>query len=374
MKEFCVDTGPFVTSEKNNKTRSIQLFLLLCILIVFSVIKNGLFPYLSGKIGLNGIFFPILFVLSGMITSLLVDLLYHQLLEPNKQINYFNSLNLGIIYTLVLPLYTPLLFVVIGAIIVISFEYLMRKFVGRVYFPPVLIGWAFIMGAHLLSFVPTLDYSNPLEVDLGTPLGVVKEYLGTYDIVIKPYGSLLDFFLGFVPGGVGTTSILLCFIIAGYLITKGDLKWRIPLITIATVFGMSFMIGEFNHLGIWYPIFQVCSGSLVFGSIFIASYDETSPVTPIGQVLYGLFLGILIVGLRYLTPLTDGTLVAMLIIPIFNQLFDTIGSISRFNFSKSVIPFLIAWFLILFLGCFLGISYLKASKMQILIDIKSMFL
>ncbi len=365
MKEFQVGTGTYVISEKNNQKRSIQLFCLLCILIIFSVIKNGLLPFLSKQVGLSGLFFPILFVLSGMIMSLLVDLVLHQLLEPNKKINYFHSLNLGIIYTLVLPLYTPLLFVVLGAGIVIIFEYLIRKFFGKVYLPPVLIGWVFIMGLHLLSFIPTLDYLNPLEVELGTPLGMASTIpdLGSYHTVVKPYGSLLDFIFGFVPGGVGTTSILLCTILAIYLTIKKELKWRIPLVTIATVFGMTFMIGEFSHLSLWYPLFQICSGSFVFGSIFIAAYDETSPVTPIGQVLYGLFLGVLIVVLRYMTPLTDGSLTAMLILPIFNSVFDYIGAIARFHFTKSVIAFLIAWFLILFIACFIGIQNMKQEKM-----------
>lgn len=365
MKEFQVGTGTYVITEKNNQKRSIQLFCLLCILILFSVIKNGLLPYLSKQVGLSGLFFPILFVLSGMIMTLLVDLICHQLLEPNKKINYFHSLNLGIIYTLILPLYTPLLFVVLGAGVVIIFEYLMRKLFGKIYLPPVLIGWIFIMGLHLLSFIPTLDYLNPLEVELGTPLGMASTIsdLGNYHTVVKPYGSLFDFILGFVPGGVGTTSILLCMMIAIYLTIKKEWKWRIPLVTIATVFGMTFMIGEFSHLSLWYPLFQICSGSLVFGSIFIAAYDETSPVTPIGQVLYGLFLGVLIVILRYMTPLTDGALAAMLIIPVFNSVFDYIGAIARFHFTKSVVAFLIAWFLILLFACFIGIQNMKQEKM-----------
>lgn len=361
MKEFQVDTGTFVVSEKNNQKRSIQLFILLCILVLFALIKNGLFPYLEHKVELSGLFFPILFVLSGMIMSLLVDLILHQLLEPNKKINYFHSLNLGMLYTLILPLYTPLLFVVLGSAIVICSNYLMNKLCKKVYISPVLIGWAFIMGLHLLSIIPTLDYFNPLEVELGTPLGVASSMvdLGSYQAMVSPYGSLLDFFLGFVPGGVGSTSILLCFLLAIYMSVKRELKWRIPLVTISTVFGITFMIGEFSHMGIWYPIFEVCSGALVFGSIFLASYDEVSPVTPIGQVLYGLFLGIFIVFLRYVTPLTDGSLVAMLILPILNPVFDYIGAISRFNFTKSVLSFLLAWFLILLLGCMIGIEYMK---------------
>ena len=122
------------------------------------------------------------------------------------------------------------------------------------------------------------------------------------------------------------------------------------------------MIGGVSGFSIWYPLFHVCSGALVFGSLFLASDSNSSPVTPIGQILYGLFLGILIVTLRFFTPLVDGSLVAMLLMPILKDFFDYIGATSRFYFNRSIIAFVVAWSLILFLGLFLGIHFKKEEK------------
>ena len=359
MKEFIVKKGPFVKTDQNTRKISFQVFFVLLFLCVFAIIKNGAIPYFSGKVEVNGLLFPILFILTGVITSTLTDLICQFIFKVNTSPNYFESINCGILLSLILPMYTPLWVLVLGSAVMIGSKYLMTKFFQKEILNPVLIGWGLIMAAYLFKLIPAIDYLNPLEVDLGTPLGNVEQLtsLGSYHELVKPYGSFLHFLIGFVPGGMGTTSIFLCLVAFGYLTFYQVIKWRIPVVTVATVFTITMLIGGFSGLSIWYPTFQVCSGALIFGSIFIASYYGTSPVTPLGQTLYGLFLGCFIVILRFFTPLVDGALVAMLFMPLLKDFFDYIGAVARFNFNRSIIAFLIAWLMILFLGCFLGLHY-----------------
>ena len=92
----------------------------------------------------------------------------------------------------------------------------------------------------------------------------------------------------------------------------------------------------------------------------MATDPVTSPVTPIGQILYGIFLGILTVTFRYLTPFPEGVLTSILTMNMLVMILDKIGSIGRFNFKIALIPFIIAWLLII--GLSLGISIKLNNK------------
>ena len=92
----------------------------------------------------------------------------------------------------------------------------------------------------------------------------------------------------------------------------------------------------------------------MFGAVFMATDPVTSPVTPIGQILYGMFLGILTVTFRFLTPFPEGVLTSILTMNMLVVILDKIGAIARFNSKITIIPFIIAWLLIL--GLSIGIS------------------
>lgn len=363
-KEFQQEKGTYLVSENNTKKLSTYFFFALIFFALFAVMKNGLLPYLDQKTGISGICYPALFLSCSTITALLTELVVRQVLKIKTEINYFRSLNIGLLLGLLLPMYTPLWLVVVASIMSILFSALSKKVWNRNIVPPVLIGWFVVMACQLLHIIPTLDYFNPSEVGLGLPLDKLAglSNLGDYATLVTPYGSLLDFLIGLVPGAMGVTSILLGMIAYGFLTAKKVIKWRIPIVMIGTVFIITYMIGEFNHLSIWYPIFHVCSGMLVFGSIFIAADTDSSPVTPIGQILYALTLGVIIVALRYFTPLIDATILGIFVVSFMTMIFDYIGAVARFNFNKAIIPFLIIWVLILFLGVFLGIHYLEQNK------------
>ena len=58
---------------------------------------------------------------------------------------------------------------------------------------------------------------------------------------------------------------------------------------------MTLIIGNATNYGLWYPTFHILSGGLLFGAVFMATDPVTSPITKVGQLLYGICLGILTV-------------------------------------------------------------------------------
>lgn len=366
MKDFHVNDGPFLKS--NNSTNKIMRNLLFALLpiIAFAFLKNGIIPYINNKINILGMLYPLIFILIPLITSFVIELLYAVIIkkkrgkELTKYINTSYSIFPGLFLGLILPINTPISILIFGAVIATVIGKLIYGGFGNNIFNPALIGRLFVITVYASVISSNGGYLNSYEVDTistSTPLSnaSIVEDIGSYETLVEPYGSLLDFFIGTIPGAVGETSALLCVIAFIYLAITGTIKWKIPLIYILTVFGLTGIIGGINGLGIWYPLFQILSGGLMFGAVFMATDPVTSPVTPVGQVLYGLLLGLLTVVFRFLTPYPEGVLTSILTMNMFVAILDRIGSISRFNFKKILLPIILIF--VVLIGCGFGIGY-----------------
>lgn len=363
MKEFHKKVGPFLKS--NNSTRKIRRNLLIALLpiILFAIYKNGIIPYINEKTNLFGLFYPLILIIVPMIIVSIIELLYCILIlkKKNKDITLYLKdsfcIFYGLLLGLILPINTPIYIVILGTLVAtITCKILYMAFSNNT-FNPALVGRLFIIVVYASVISSSGGYLNNYELDtIGTSIPAING-IGTYETLVEPYGSLFNFFIGTIPGMVGTTSVLLCLIAFIYLTITRSIKWKIPVVYIFTVFAITLMIGNINGLGIWYPLLQILSGGLMFGAVFIAPDSSTSPVTPIGQVLYALFLGILTVIFRYLTPFQEGLFVSILIMNLFVNILDKIGSQARFNFKKSLIPFVLAWIFILSSGLYIGNKY-----------------
>lgn len=365
--------GPFIKSKNTTNKMMLNLLVSLIPIIVFTVYKNGVLPYQAGKIEFIYILYPLLFILLPALVSFLIETIYAIIFlkKRNKDIfkyikssySFFPGLFLG----LILPINMPIWIVLLGAVIASLSKMIFGGF-GKNWFNPALVGYLFIFIFFTSYFQINGGYLNKLEVDTistSTPLtnSIVVEGIGDYDSLVKPYGSLVNFFTGMIPGSIGETSTLLCLVAFIYLTISGVIKWKIPIVYVLTVFFATFLIGNINNLGIWYPLFQILSGGLMFGAVFMATDPVTSPTTTQGQILYGLFLGILTVGIRYLSPLPEGVFISILVMNIFVKVLDTIGYKAKFDFRVSLLPYIVVWILIIGLGFYVGNDYAKKSSL-----------
>lgn len=365
--------GPFIKSKNTTNKMMLNLLVSLIPIIVFTVYKNGVLPYQAGKIEFIYILYPLLFILLPALVSFLIETIYAIIFlkKRNKDIfkyikssySFFPGLFLG----LILPINMPIWIVLLGAVIASLSKMIFGGF-GKNWFNPALVGYLFIFIFFTSYFQINGGYLNKLEVDTistSTPLtnSIVVEGIGDYDSLVKPYGSLANFFTGMIPGSIGETSTLLCLVAFIYLTITGVIKWKIPIVYVLTVFFATFLIGNINNLGIWYPLFQILSGGLMFGAVFMATDPVTSPTTTQGQILYGLFLGILTVGIRYLSPLPEGVFISILVMNIFVKVLDTIGYKAKFDFRVSLLPYIVVWILIIGLGFYVGNDYAKKSSL-----------
>ena len=311
--------GPFLRDKNNTKKIMLNLVLALLPICIFAIYKNGIIPYIKGKDDILEVFRILIFLIVGPVTTYVTEYVYYKLFMKDKKDYFINSYSYipGLFLSLLLPVNTPIIYLIIGSILSIIIGKMLFGGFGENIFNPALIGYLLIMTMYSSNF----SYLNKYEIDTissATPLTNLNLVdMVSYDTVVKPFGSLFDFFIGFIPGSIGEVSALLCLLGFIYLVIKKSIKWRIPVLYISTVFIITGIIGLNNNLGIWYPLFQILSGGLFFGAIFMATDPVTSPTTRNGQIIFGISLGILTVILRYLTSASEGVSIAILTMNMF---------------------------------------------------------
>lgn len=364
MKEFQMLSGTQIKEKDSSKTMVIHYLIALFPILIFSWYKNGLVPYLNKDVNVFGLLKPFFWVLVPAFISYLLEVFYARI---SKKVSFkeailysFRSYSIfvGLFLGLLLPIHTTFLELVLGSIVASFLGKFAYGGFGNNKLNPSLVGFLFIIIMYGSVISSHGGYLNPTEIKTlaQTPIEVSTQMdgIGSYERLVEPFGNLWDFFFGTIPGAIGTTSACLCILAYLYLSFTNVIKWRISLIYVLTVFAITFLIGNYHELGIWYPTFQILNGGLIFGAVFLATDPVTSPTTPVGQVLYALFLGILTVIFRYMSPFTEDVAISILVMNLFVFLFDIIGSRARFNFKVSILPFVISWIGIITLGVYLG--------------------
>ena len=336
MKEYHEQIGPFERSSYQTSTMMKHVLIALLPIVLFSFYKNGIVPYQPGSTNLFGLFYPFLFILIGPIVTYVTErvaayfFIKKKKEELKEYMHHSYAILPGLFLGLILPIHTPISILIFGAMMATIIGKLVYGGFGNNIFNPALIGRLFVITAYASVIASKGGYLNAYELDTishPTPLSnvAVAEGIGTYETLVQPYGNLFDFFTGMIPGAVGETSALLCLIAFFYLTWKKVIKWRIPVYYIGTVWILTMMIGLLNGLTLWYPMFQILSGGLFFGAVFMATDPVTSPVTKNAQVIYGICLGILTVVFRYFTAYPEGVLTSILTMNMMVFIIEKIG-------------------------------------------------
>jgi electron transport complex protein RnfD len=119
--------------------------------------------------------------------------------------------------------------------------------------------------------------------------------------------------LGLVSGSTGETSALLILLGGIYLIARNMMNWRIPVAILATVYVLSGILHLVDAEAYPAPMFMLLSGGLMLGAMFMATDMVASPITPLGVIVYGFIIGLLVVVIRIWGGLPEGVMYAILL-------------------------------------------------------------
>lgn len=240
----------------------------------------------------------------------------------------------GVLLAFVCPVTIPYWTIILGDFFAIVLVKMLFGGLGKNIVNPALAGRAFLFSWPVLM-------SNWVKVGFDNAAGL----LSTADAVTAatpmsamhqgalPEESILDMFLGNIGGCIGETSALLLIIGFIYLLYRKVITARIPLAYIGTVAILAFLFPQGNDRIAWMAA-QVFGGGLMLGAIFMATDYVTSPLTKLGQIVYGIGCGVITILIRYFGGYSEGVTYAILCMNACSVLLDKIGRPVKFGAPK----------------------------------------
>ena len=132
-------------------------------------------------------------------------------------------------------------------------------------------------------------------------------------VAAPPDVSIVESLLGQTGGVIGETSALALIVGGLYLLWRKVITINIPAAYILTVAVITFLFPMGGQSHLQWMLYQVLDGGLMLGAIFMATDYVTSPVTPKGQIVFGVGCGLLTVFIRYFGGLPEGVSYSILI-------------------------------------------------------------
>lgn len=319
MKKLLVSPSPHIHGKENTRNLMRDVIIALLPAVAVSIYYFG--------------FSAIKLVLVGVISCMLVEFLIQKFLLKGKcTICDYSAALTGVLLALNLPPNSPWWLMVIGAIVAIGVAKMTFGGLGQNLFNPALVGRVFL----LVSFpVLMTDWTAPasffgasLDAASGaTPLALVKEAVAAGTPVSEifaqnpslSYSQLLFARVG-SAGEVSAIALLLGFV---YLLVRRVIKPHITLSIWATVFVFSGILWLCNPDQFTDPIFNLLTGGMLLGSIFMATDYVTSPMSEKGMVIFGVGIGIITILIREFGAYPEGISFAILImnatVPLLNM-------------------------------------------------------
>lgn len=274
--------------------------------------------------------------------------------------NFMVPLVSAIIYALIAPTgmeagYGYLIYpsLITGAIFGMAIGKLVFGGTGNNIFNPALLGMIFskiCFGSHyayLDKFTQNSTYVDAGATTLSSTY--IDVSTKTFNITGNPY-SILDLFLGRIPGLLGEACKLAIIIGFIYLVIRHTIDWRITASYLGSFMFMMIIAGfiisasgkDADLNAFYFMIYHLFSGGLLFGAVYMATDPVTSPITKPGRVLYGVILAICTTFIRLFAALPEGVGYSILIGNMMTSVIDyPKWSSNKFNLKNILIPVIV---------------------------------
>ena len=317
--ELTISSSPHVHSPVTTRTIMRDVILALT-------------PALIGSVFFFG-FRALTVTMVSMLACYLFEKLWCKLMKQNDKTYDLSALVTGMLLAFVCPPTIAYWQIVLGALFAIILVKMLFGGIGRNIVNPALAGRAFMFSWPVaMSTWVKVGFSNAAPilgsadiVTAATPLAAMHQ--GTFD---PAAGTVMDMFLGNVGGCIGETSALLLLIGGAYLVFRKVITWHIPVSFIGTVAVLALLFPMGNDRMTWVAA-QLCGGGVMLGAIFMATDYVTSPITKLGQIVYGIGCGVLTIMIRYFGGYNEGVSYAILIMNACVVLLDRIGRPTKYG-------------------------------------------
>ena len=245
------------------------------------------------------------------IVGLVIEFTFAEIRHEEVNEGYFVT---GFLIPLIMPVNVPLWMLAIA----VAFAVIIGKEVfggsGMNVVNPALLARAFLFFSYPSKMTgDSVWIAEKADAYSGaTPLGTIFSG-GT----VNELPSLMDMFVGTIPGSVGETSKIAILIGGFFLIISGIASLRIIIATFLGAIAMSLMISDIPFY------YHLLMGGFMFGTIFMATDPVTAAQTNPGKWIYGFFIGAVAILIRVANPgYPEGMMLAILLMNVFAPLID----------------------------------------------------
>lgn len=295
---YHVSSSPHVRSK--DTTGRIMLYVIIALLptSIFGIYNFG--------------YRALVLILVTIASCVASEWIFNKIVHKKNTIGDLSAVVTGLLLALNLPATLPWWQAVIGGAFAIIVVKCLFGGLGQNFMNPALGARCFLLIAFAADMVN-------FEIDSysgATPLALMRE--GGVGAV-----NTMDMLIGKTAGTIGETSAICIIIGAMFLILMGVITLKIPATYIITFVIFIALFGG-HGLDASYIVAQLCGGGLMLGAFFMATDYVTSPITPMGQILFGICLGVLTGLFRIFGANAEGVSFAIilsnLLVPIIEKI------------------------------------------------------
>ena len=266
----------------------------------------------------------IVVTLISVLSAVAFEYLWNWVFKKRNTTGDLSAVVSGILLAFNMPVTVPLWLPVVGSFFMIVIVKMCFGGLGNNFMNPALGGRVFLMASwpvFMTRFVAPATrlqlFSTADAVTSATPLN--SEFTGVV--------SNWDLFIGNVGGCIGETSVLALLVGFAYLMVRKIITWRIPVCYVGTVAVISFVFGQNVP-------FQLFAWGLMICAIFMATDYTTSPVTPLGQIIYAIGCGVLTCVIRFAGGYAEGVSYSILLMNIASPLIEKLTPPKTYGHGK----------------------------------------
>ncbi len=287
---YSVSVSPHLRAETDTSSIMRDVAIALMPACLFGIYNNG--------------YHALLVILVSVAAAVLTEFLFEKLCKRPVTVGDWSAVVTGLILAVNLPSTVPFWLPALGSVFAILVVKQLFGGLGQNFMNPALAGRCFLLisFSSLMTNFPAVD-----GVTAATPLTALKAGESV---------DILQMFLGNYSGCLGETSVLAILLGAGYMLWKKVISIRIPGIYILSTMVFIVILNLVNGNGMpsgTYLLAQLFGGGLLIGAFFMATDYVTSPITPMGQVVYALLLGFLTALFRVVGKAAEGVSYAIII-------------------------------------------------------------
>jgi electron transport complex protein RnfD len=310
--KFEVTSSPHIRGKRTTQNIMLDVIIALLPALLMGVVRFGM----------NALIVTMVSVIAAVAAEWLCGMIvYHK-----NTVKDLSSVVTGLLLAMTLPATVPYWVPALGSAFAIIVVKGFCGGLGKNIFNPALAARAFLM---LLCPVYLVRFVAPGAVDGVTSATPLHHMV----MPALPEESIADMFLGNIGGCLGEVCTAALLVGGIYLIWKKVISARIPAAYLGTVAVLTLVFSKGDNAFAW-MLYSVLGGGVVLGALFMATDYATSPVTPKGQIIYGIGCGVLTVIFRYFGLFPEGVTYAILLMNACVWAIDFYTAPRRFGTKK----------------------------------------